>query len=749
MGDKKTSNIDVENLQQLMMGGGRKNMQEHNQNKKQKQKNSFANKNGNNNKGNNNKGTGHYVGAPYNFVPFSNRVYEYPKEKKVKQNAVADGLLTGEISYEITAKTPIMVDDGTGKFHKNPDGKYSIPGSTMRGLIRNNVQILGFSSFYEDIDDYALMYRNVASGAKQDKDRYNKILGTSNQDDEMRGIARNVKAGYIFQKHGKYYITEINEKYDKNVNYLMLSSKLILSEKKNYPFFIDNWKEKMMYKKCCIFVRKEIINGGQNEKKKQYIYETENPKEVEEYIEDGCFSYEGVQEKNNKIIIDKMGKPGEYSKVGNAKIKNNKIDRRISYEPREKNMINRDYEPYYDKVYYSVDHNKRKVNSVKSRGTNCIEKNMQKGYVLSSGWMNNKKNVYIIPEVKSKPNEENSIAIKEEDVKAFKADYTKRFNTLRQYFGGDEKEKKAQKFFGLPKEGEMKPVFYIDLNGRLYFGFTPRLRLFYDHTILDGLNKNHKEGIMDYSKAIFGYSNKKGSCRSKVSFSDAVIWNTDVKEMEEEQYILSEPKPTSYLDYLEQPEKKDPSTYNDNNLKLRGVKQYWLHSDTVPNKQTSKNKAAVSKFHPLPEETKFEGKVRFRNMTRDEFGLLLWSMQLEENSQMNIGKAKAYGYGNIKLSVKEARCINKQKAYQTECLTLNPLEKIKIKPLIDEYKAEIQKFLGSKDLMEWPNIRDFFNMKDVTKIPDKNTIKYMSITEKDYQNRKKALPKVGNVIKKK
>ena len=81
-------------------------------------------------------------------------------------------------------------------------------------------------------------------------------------------------------------------------------------------------------------------------------------------------------------------------------------------------------------------------------------------------------------------------------------------------------------------------------------------------------------------------------------------------------------------------------------------------------------------------------------------------------------------------------------------MTLNPLEKIEIKPLIDEYKAEIQKFLGSKDLMEWPNIRDFFNMKDVTKIPDKNTIKYMSITEKDYQNRKKALPKVEDVIKK-
>ena len=68
----------------------------------------------------------------------------------------------------------------------------------MRGLIRNNVQILGLSSFFEDIDDYALMYRNVAGGAE--KKRYNMILGTDSRDDEMRGIAKNVKAGYLVQK---------------------------------------------------------------------------------------------------------------------------------------------------------------------------------------------------------------------------------------------------------------------------------------------------------------------------------------------------------------------------------------------------------------------------------------------------------------------------------------------------------------------------------------------------------------------
>lgn len=682
MSDKKSSNIDVKNLQQLMMGGGRRNMQGGNQNKKQNnQNNRYTNKKENHGpkerKGNNNKGTGDYVGAPYNFVPFSNRVYEYPKEKKVKQNVVSDELLTGEILYEITAKTPIMVDDGTGKFHKNPEGKFSIQGSTMRGLIRNNVQILGFSSFYEDIDDYALMYRNVASGAKKEKKRYNTILGSkplgiSDGDKSYAvGILLNVKAGYLFNEHGKYVIYQncinsIKKEYE-GMNYYALSERKIvqdyLKSKKNgtrfcYDFFLQDGKSRMQHE----------FKAFKRDKK------------------NGRVHYTG---KENKL-----------------------------------------YEPYYEKVSYEIARQKD-VTAVGKPG-----KYKQEGYVMCTGKMNEKKVIYIIPQIDKN---KKSIEILEKDVKAFKIDIEKRKNTLKQ-FGGRE-------FFDLPKEGEMKPVFYIDLNGRLYFGFTPRLRLFYDHKIRDGLNKNHKkEGIMDYSKAIFGYSNKKGSFRSKVSFSDAVVWNTDVKEEEEKQYILSEPKPTSYLDYLEQSEEDFPSTYNDKKLKLRGVKQYWLHSDTVPNKQTSKNEAVVSKFCPLPKETKFEGKVRFRNMTRDELGLLLWSMQLEENSQMNIGKAKAYGYGNIKLSVKEARCINKQKAYQTECLTLNPLEKIEIKPLIDEYKAEIQKFLGSKELMEWPNIRDFFNMKDVTKIPDEDTIKYMSITDKDYQNRKKALPKVGNVI---
>ena len=150
---------------------------------------------------------GKYVGAPYNFIPFTNNIFRYEEGKQTSHDDVSDELLSGKITYTITAETPIIVDDGTGHFCKNKDGKYAIPGSSIRGLIRNNVQILGLSSVKEDIDSYALMYRNVASGPKKERKRYAEVLGVDNNDVETRGIARNVKAGYLTLKAGKYYIT--------------------------------------------------------------------------------------------------------------------------------------------------------------------------------------------------------------------------------------------------------------------------------------------------------------------------------------------------------------------------------------------------------------------------------------------------------------------------------------------------------------------------------------------------------------
>lgn len=46
-------------------------------------------------KGSDDKASG-YVGAPYNFVPFSEKVYEYPQGKQVMHDRISDELFTGD-----------------------------------------------------------------------------------------------------------------------------------------------------------------------------------------------------------------------------------------------------------------------------------------------------------------------------------------------------------------------------------------------------------------------------------------------------------------------------------------------------------------------------------------------------------------------------------------------------------------------------------------------------------------------------
>ena len=120
-----------------------------------------------------------YVGAPYNFVSFPDQVYEY--ERKGCKRLPSHGELgkekesyTGEILYRIEPVTPIFVGGGTAKpqkgdgqkqeFYKNCEGRYAIPGNSVRGLLRSNVQVLSCSSMADDIEDYSMMYRSVAGG---------------------------------------------------------------------------------------------------------------------------------------------------------------------------------------------------------------------------------------------------------------------------------------------------------------------------------------------------------------------------------------------------------------------------------------------------------------------------------------------------------------------------------------------------------------------------------------------------------
>lgn len=157
-----------------------------------------------------------YSGAPYNFIKLMDHVVE--KYEDISQipahDKINDELLSGEIEYTITPETEIFIGDYTGNsFYRSASGKLAIPGSSFRGLIRNNVQILGQGSIGDDIDDYRIMFRQVAGTDKKLKDYYNKILGVvksksfTNADGKSGtvSVCENVKAGYL-EKCGSEYV---------------------------------------------------------------------------------------------------------------------------------------------------------------------------------------------------------------------------------------------------------------------------------------------------------------------------------------------------------------------------------------------------------------------------------------------------------------------------------------------------------------------------------------------------------------
>lgn len=179
------------------------------------------------------------------------------------------------------------------------------------------------------------------------------------------------------------------------------------------------------------------------------------------------------------------------------------------------------------------------------------------------------------------------------------------------------------------------------------------------------------------------------------------------------------------------------------------MKQYWLHkdADTKPKVDMAKQDKMVSYLNPLKPGTKFEGKIRFHNLTKLELGLLLWSLKLEEDSWMNMGKAKSFGYGAIKLTLGKVRVLRWEEAYSLAALSVSPWnEDVDVDKLIEDFKLYLYHD-ASGAYKAAPHVRDFFAMKDSKWMPKPADIRFMSIDAGEYRNRK-ALPTVQEMMKK-
>lgn len=158
------------------------------------------------------------VRAPYNFVPFTERqpFMRYTDVSKLPaHDKLCAELLTGEIHLTLTAETPVFVSDGqeNADFFRGANGNYMIPGSTIRGMVRENMQILGDGLVLkdEDLEDYQIYYREIAGkGARKPlRKYYQDTLGVKPEkarSGKSISIPHNINAGYLVRENGLYRI---------------------------------------------------------------------------------------------------------------------------------------------------------------------------------------------------------------------------------------------------------------------------------------------------------------------------------------------------------------------------------------------------------------------------------------------------------------------------------------------------------------------------------------------------------------
>lgn len=565
------------------------------------------------------------VRAPYNFVPFTERqpFMRYTDVSKLPaHDELRAELLTGEIHLTLTAETPVFVSDGqeNADFFRGANGNYMIPGSTIRGMARENMQILGDGLVLkdEDLEDYQIYYREIAGTGTRKPLRkyYQDTLGVKpekTKSGKSISIPHNINAGYLVRENGLYRI---------------------------YPL----------------------------------------PKETPVL-------------RVSRDLTEKVFGKEKYA-----------CTEAVAYESDGKNVT----------ALY------RPENAPADK---------ERGILLFTGKPVQKENhLYVFPPI---DRDQHGIDISEADRLSYQADCEARKNTAKAY----------QEFWKLPEEGQSKPVFYVNYDGHIYFGMARYLRIGHSHSIAEGLPERFRkmqkritsqnELPLDYPHAILGFThnfkdeNKKSSntsYRSRVSFGDFEMQSKPEKRGTFKT-VLGEPKPSYFPSYT-----VNGQHYSED-FRLRGFKQYWLKKANAP-EPPNDNENVPAIMRPMPEKSVFSGTIRFKNLEKDELGLLLWSLVLNDGCYQSIGMGKPYGFGRMSVKLDSLRLFDFAALYSASGFE-SAGRTAECKPFIQAYKQFMNdnKSKTAPEMDDRPEIKDFFYLKKTIR-EDTEMVDYLTIDQK-------------------
>ena len=576
--------------------------------------------------------------APYNFVPMTERIiWRYEDASQLPRHDVLDPeLLTGQIRVTITAETPIFISGREkGSFATDARGRYIIPGSSLRGLLRQNMQILGLGLIRpgEDFNDLRLLYRDMTSGrntvSHPRRERYVGVLGIKTIGPRCT-VATSVQGGYLHNVDGKYHIAPT------------ASPVLRISRK---DAVVSRWADRYAFEKEVWYLR----SGD-------------------------------------------------------------------------------------------------RVTDIKTSPT----EGYAQGVLLSPGLMRKQDRLYLFPQ------EDGSVEVRvtltDEEVLSYQEDVKMKQTGLK---GTDKSRPMDPDFWNMPDPGKAKAVFYVkDSEGFTSFGISQFLRIGYAHSLGHGIPNKHREGqtseALDLPSSLFGFTSDHVSYRTRISVGDLVADGTP-RPLPQFSIVLGSPKPSFAAGYSQ-----NGKDY-DQDFRLNGLKQYWMKEAPIPKSNedrqgNNEEKKSATKMAPLPSGTKFTGTIRYRNLHKDELGLLLWCLRLDPGHFQTIGMGKPYGFGRIAVQIDALEEFDIPGLYQD--LTAGPVAHgttdDRVEELIRAYdsfacdKAKWTPKKGERTLRSMSHIQDFLYMKKTIRT-DVDAVSYLSLSE--HRNIIVPLPTVASIRK--
>lgn len=662
--------------------------------------------------------------APYNFVPFpEKRKVRYEKFEDLPKHDEActaeNGLLSGELTFRIVAKTPILVaqgnkdkNDRNRKFNQNVFSCYEIPGSTLRGLIRNAAGIIGHSDLREGVDNQknTLMYRGLTDatnkGLKGRKKEYERIISKDR-----------VMAGYIRMTGKDSYeiipAEKINEKTFTFIREQQLYKEGVLPAS----------DIKSMYTRDLLEIEK--IGRPKPPRKRMGPPKARRTERVGDSYKRALLSqYKERLDAYHTRLNRHAVQPGGQELV---QLESEYHDLYGMYYSYLRACQSKHYAPYMT----------RRTVYISGNGVYTFQPGRGTRYecaLMSSGFMQKKQSHYLIhpADTRVKP-----IPLRLEEVHWYRYDLTVKGNRL-----------KFKEFYRLPeRKDELKPCFYVRDGGFTFFGFTPNLRVFYRNTIEAGLPK-YPDGGFDYVQAMFGFTGANDrSYAGRLSFRSAIVEGEPGK-IREEEVIPGQPSLTAVAMYIKQNNADELKTLNDD-YEWRGIKQYWLKPDFERPEKNLKstqkdNDDVKAVLHLLPKGTVFTTSIRFERLHKDELGLLLAALTWPKHQ--TVGMGKPYGAGCV--TFEDIRLYLDNVPYRLDQFFQDCPEEVpreRFGEFIDSFCERMKPVCG--DVKQSEPVRVYLAMRE--KVYDHIDKRYMPLSERDGKPAYQSLwplPTVGQLL---